>query len=162
MKKISVLLFTICLLGVCFYGLSTNSYYVQLLVNLSTPYVYVRIAVVAALVAYAFIPSLRLYVTRALLGFGGGLLLILGLVSLGSPTVLGYASGYTLIGDSLTLIEGGILAIVLSTELSARRSSMLVRSFAYIQSLVVTRPRKLTPSHRLLQSAIILKAQIPS
>lgn len=157
----NVLLFTASLLGVCFYGLSTNSYYVRILINLSTPFVYARIAVAAVLVAYAFVPSLRLYVTRALLGFGGILLLSLGLISIGSPTVLGYTSSYTLIGDSLTLIESGILAIVLSAELSARRSSMLVRSFAYMQSLVVTRPRKLTPSHRLLQQAIILKAQIP-
>lgn len=146
MKKLSVLLFSIGLLGISFYGLSNNSYYIQLLMNLSTPLIYARIALVAVLLAYAFIPSVRLYVIKVMLAIGGILLLSLGLTTACSPMLLSHASSYTLIGDSLTLIEGGILAVVLSAELSARRSRYMARGFVYIHSLFAAQPRKLVYS----------------
>lgn len=158
MKKIGVLLFSISLISLSLYGLSNNSYYVQIFIDLSTPLIYARLALIAILLAYTFVPSLRLYVTKALLGIGGILLLSLGLIGFGSPTVLGYGSGYMLIGDSLTLIEGGILAVVLSAELSARKSRFMARSFIYIRSLFASQPRKLTYSPSLL-SANLLKQE---
>lgn len=48
-----------------------------------------------------------------------------------------------LLGDSLILIEMGILAIVLSSELSAKRSRFMARGFAYAYLLIATQPRKL-------------------
>lgn len=144
MQKLGVLLFGISLLGLNWYGLSNDSYYVQLFVDLSSLYVFVRITLFVVLAAYVFIPQLRIYVTRALLGIGGIMLLSLGVMTIGSPTVLGHSSTYILIGDSLTLIEGGILAVVISAELSAQRSRYGARSFVYIKSLLATRPIKLT------------------
>lgn len=135
MKKISVLLFGISILGISLYGLSINSYYVQVLLNISTPFIYARLALVAVLLTYVFVPSVRLYTTRSLVGAGGILMLLLGLVSVGSPTLLGYTSTYILLGDSLTLIEAGILAIVLSAELSAQRSRFVANAFGNMQSL---------------------------
>ena len=80
----------------------------------------------------------------------------LGLISLVSPTLLGHGNSYILFGDSLTLIEGGILAIVLSAELSVRRSRFMTGGFLYIKSLVAARPREL--AHPPLQPVKILKA----
>lgn len=125
--------------------------------NLSMPLVYARLALIAVLLSYTFVPSLRVSVTQALLGTGGILLLSVGLISVGSPTVLGYSSSYTSIGDSITLIEGGILAFVLSVELSARRTKFMARSFAYIHSLFVTQPKKLSYSPPLLPVRILKK-----
>lgn len=42
-----------------------------------------------------------------------------------------------LFGDSVTLIEGGILAIVLSAELTAKRTQYTVRMLSRIHSLFV-------------------------
>lgn len=141
MKKFSILLFSSCLLGFSFYGLSSNSYYVQILMNTSVLFIYARLALVAVLLLYVFVPSLRLYTARAMLRLGGIFLLSLGLMSIGSPSLLGHAPTYVLLGDSLTLIEGGILSIVLSVELSAQRSRFISRSFGYVLSLFTT-PRK--------------------
>ena len=157
MKKLGVLLYGIGLLGISLYGLSNNSYYIQIFINLSKPYMLVRSLLIMVLAAYTFVPQLRLYVTRALLSIGGIMLMALGLISLASPTLLGHGNSYILLGDSLTLIEGGILAIVLSAELSARRSRFMARSFLYIKSQLATRPRELT--HSPLQPVKILKAQ---
>lgn len=48
MKKFIVLLFGIYILGFSMYGVSNDSYYVQLLINVSTPYIYARIALIIA------------------------------------------------------------------------------------------------------------------
>ncbi len=160
MKKISVIFFSFGLLGTSLYGLSNNSYYVQLVVDLSIVFIYARIALAAVLLAYTFVPSLRLYVAKTMLCISGILLLSLGLTTLGSPTLLGHASSYMLIGDSITLIEGGILAIVLSAELSARRSRFTARGFVYIHSLLSTQPRKLVYSPALLPVKILRKAEL--
>jgi hypothetical protein len=98
------------------------------------------------LAAYAFVPQVRLYATRNLLSVGGTILLSLGVISVSSPTLLGHAGREILVGDTLTLIEGGILAIILSAELPARQSRLLAKSYLYIKSQLATRPRKLTYS----------------
>lgn len=135
MKKINVLLFGISILGFSFYGLSTSSFYVQILMNTSVPFTYARIALVAALLTYVFVPSLRLYTTKALVSATGISMLLIGLISVGSPSLLGHANTYILIGDSLILIEAGILAVVLSAELSARRTQFTMKAFNYTQAL---------------------------
>lgn len=117
---------------------------------------YVRSALVVILLAYTFVPWLRIHVTKALLSLGGVVLLSLGLTSIVSPNMLGHLNAWMLIGDMITLIEGGILAIVLSMELSARRTDLMARSFMSIRSLIVNRPRKLMYSPRI-QPAKILK-----
>jgi hypothetical protein len=146
MKKLVVLLFGICLLGFSLIGVSDNSYYIQLIMNLSKPYILIRAVIVMVLAAYAFVPQVRLYATRNLLSVGGTILLSLGVISVSSPTLLGHAGREILVGDTLTLIEGGILAIILSAELPARQSRLLAKSYLYIKSQLATRPRKLTYS----------------
>ena len=146
MKKLCVLLYSIALLSVSLYGLSSHSYYVQILINLGKPYMVVRIALVIVLVFYAFIPWLRLYVVKTLLGISGMMLLSLGLFTIFSPNMLGHLNTWMRPGDDLTLIEAGILAVVLSAELSARRTRFMARSYAYVQSLFATQPRKLVYS----------------
>lgn len=141
MKSLNVLLLGVILLGLSFLGLSTGSVYVQILINTTTPYIYARVALVAALLLYAFVPSIRLFTTRALVGASGITMLLAGLISIGSPSLLGLASSYMLPGDSLTLILAGILAIVLSAELSAQRTRFMANAFGYIKSQLASRPK---------------------
>lgn len=152
MKKFNVLLFGISILAISFYGLSTNSYYIQVFMNLSEPFMYARSALVAVLLLYVFVPSFRLYTTKNLVGASGVLMLCLGLTSVASPTLLGYTDAYMLLGDSLILIEAGLLAIVLSAELSAQRSQFIMSAFAYIQSLF-TNPLKDVLYTQIINSA---------
>lgn len=159
MKKLVVLIFGICLLGFSLIGVSDNSYYTQLFLNLSKPYILVRAALVIVLAAYAFVPQVRLYATRNLLSIGGTILLSLGVISVSSPTLLGHAGREILVGDTLTLIEGGILAIILSAELPARQSRFLARGYLYIKSQLAARPRKLTYSPLPIVKPFKLKAQ---
>ncbi|HEY4964113.1 MAG TPA: hypothetical protein VIH90_05450 [Candidatus Saccharimonadales bacterium] len=146
MKKICVLLYGISLLSISLYGLSNHSYYVRILINLGGSYMVVRIALVMALVFYAFIPWLRIYFTRSLLGICGVTLLALGIFTTLSPSLLGHLNAWVLPGDDLALIEAGILAIVLSADLSARRTRLMAAGYDYLQSLLVT------PSRRLIHS----------
>lgn len=138
MKQFTVLLFCICILALSFYGSTTNSFYVQILMNISTLFIYARIALVAVLLLYVFVPSIRTYTTRSLVSAGGILMLLTGIISIGSPSLLGYTSNYILLGDSLTLIEAGILAITLSAELSARSSQFIVNGYNNILSVLAT------------------------
>ncbi len=135
MKQFSVLLFSIGILAISLYGLSTNSYYVHIFLNLSVLFIYIRLALVAILLTYVFVPSFRIYTTRALLSVSGFLMLALGFMSIASPSLLGYMNPWMLLGDSFTLIEIGIFSIVFSAELSAERSSYIANGFTSIQSL---------------------------
>jgi hypothetical protein len=145
MKKFNVLIFSAGLLGFSFYGLYSNSYWVHLLINLNTSFIYARIGLVTVLLAYVFIPSLRLYTSRTLLCISGILLITLGVISLCLPYLLSHNNTYVLLGDSFTLVEAGILSIVLSAELSAQRSRFMTRCFYYVRSLPLNaRPRILT------------------
>lgn len=159
MKKLVVLLFGVCLLGLSLIGMSDNSYYIQLFMNLSKPYIFVRAMLVMALAVYAFVPQVRVYATRNLLSVGGTILLALGVLTVSSPTLLGHAGREILVGDTLTLIEGGILAIILSAELPARKSRFLATSYLYIKLFLATRPRKLTYSPLPVVKPFKLKAQ---
>ena len=147
MKKINVLLFCIIILGFSLFGLSTNSHYTHMLIDISVPFIYARIAIVAALLTYVFVPSLRLYMTRALVSAGGILMLSTGLISLGSPSLLGYTNTYILLGDSLTLIEAGILAIVISTELSVQKSQFIMKIFDRLQPLFTSSIKDVGHAH---------------
>lgn len=153
-KKIFVIIFGICLLGISYYGLSNNIYYIQIFMNLEQPYMYFRVAFVFILMGYAFMSWLRIYITRALLGISGFILLILGWLSVFSPTLLGRVQDYMLLGDSLALIEGGILSIVLSAELSARPSRFIARSYLYFKLFLTDQSRKFTYSPVLMTKTL--------
>ena len=160
MKSASILLFSICLLGVTFYSLSNGSYYLPPLINLGILFVFLRLALVTILVMYGFVPSLRFYFAKVLLGISGIIMLPLGIICIGSPSLFGQFNSYMLIGDALVLVEGGILAIVLSAELYSRESKFMVWSFAYLQLLFATRTRKLAYLSPLNYSQKVLKTQL--
>lgn len=144
MKKFNVLIFSLTLLGLSLYGLYSSSNYVQFLISLNLLIIYARIAVVAILLAYVFIPSFRLYTTRSMIFLGGILLIVLGAISIGSPTLLmSHSSIYLQPGDIFTLFEAGILSIVLSVELSASRSSYITKGISLIRLQFVNARNKL-------------------
>ncbi|HUC95629.1 MAG TPA: hypothetical protein VMR76_01565 [Candidatus Saccharimonadia bacterium] len=80
--------------------------------------------------------------TKTLLGIGGVALLTLGLFTTLSPSLVGHLNTWVLLGDDLTLIEAGILAVVLSAELSARRTRFIASGYAYLHSRLATQPRR--------------------
>ena len=141
-----------CCWGASSYGVFSDSYYVQLLINLDMIFIYARIALVAILLIYVLAPALRTYSSRALLHASGALMIMLGVFSAVSPTLIGHNITYILLGDSLLLVEAGILSIVLGTELSANRSRVMARAYSYMQSLVFTnRPKILLRNSRPIQ-----------
>ena len=154
MNKLCVLLYAIAVFGLSYYGLSSHSYYVQLLINLDRPYMFVRATLIIALTVYAFIPWLRISVTKALLGIGGVALLSLGLTAICSPSLLGHLNTWMLPGDSIMLIEGGILAVVLSAELPARRTKFMAKGYTYVQLLLSIQLRRLVYSTTIVPDAI--------
>jgi hypothetical protein len=78
-----------------------------------------------------------------LLNLGGFLLLSLGIFTILSPGLLGHLNNWVLLGDSITLLEVGILAIVLSAELPARRTRNMIRIFYYGRLLFISNPKEL-------------------
>ncbi|MDO8266146.1 MAG: hypothetical protein Q7T41_04375 [Candidatus Saccharibacteria bacterium] len=143
MKKLCVFLYSISLFGVSLYGLSSHSYYVQIMMNLDRPHMFFRTILVIVLMTYAFVPWLRTFVTRSLVGIGGLALLTIGIFSVFSPSLGGYYSSWMVLGDSITLIEGGILAIVISGELSARRTDVFARIYIVTRVAMLSGPRKI-------------------
>ena len=142
MKKLSVLFYAAAILGISIYGLYSQSYYIHQLINISMPYMIFRASVVLALMFYAFTPWIRVYETKALLGISGLVLITLGCISILSPSLIGHLQTWMLIGDDLLLIEGGILAVILSAELSVNRSLAIFRGFIIISSMLTIRYRK--------------------
>lgn len=132
----SVMLFAAALLGFSFYGLLSDSSPVQLLINLDMLTIYARIILVVILLTYLFVPALRTYTARTLLYASGISMIILGASSIISSTLMAYTTTHILLLDSLLLVEAGILSIILSADLSAKRSRMVANSFCYIQSLL--------------------------
>ncbi len=136
MKRFGVIIYSISLFSLSKYGLSSHSYYVQMLINLSRSYDFYRLVIIAFLVSYAFIPQLRIAFTKFLLGTSGLGILSLGIASLISPNLFGHINNFLLIGDSLYLIEGGILAVVLSAELPYKKYHLRKTIFGSIYSNV--------------------------
>lgn len=133
MKRIDVLLFCLLMLGFSFYGLLTNSHYAQVFINISAPFMLARICIALSLLAYVFVPRLRTQTTRILAAISGALLLSLGLASIASPTLLGHLHTQILLGDSVTLFETGIFAIILSLEATTHSSRFIVKAFKYVK-----------------------------
>ncbi len=146
------LIFSMALLGFSFYGLISSSHYVHLLINLDTLIICARIALVAILLAYVFMPKLRTYTARTTLYIGGIFMIVIGAASTVSSTFMGYNISYILLADSLLLVEAGILSIILGADLSVQRSNFMAKSFHYIQSLIPSsQPEVLAYNSTLVQ-----------
>lgn len=102
-----------------------------------------RVILFTLLLTYGFIPQLRLYITKNLIGVLGFAMLFLGSMAMFSPSLFGHLNTWFLFGDALTLIEGGILAIVLSAELSIRRTNIAPRVWFKEHGLLSMQHRKL-------------------
>lgn len=144
MKKLFVVVFSGSLLSISFFNLSSKLFFLPILVNLSKPYVIMRVVLVTILISYAFIPHLRLHLAKNILSISGLLLVSLGVFSVISPGLLGHLNNWILLGDSLTLIEGGILAIVLSLELPYRVPKFLIGAAYLTRSLFKTISKKIS------------------
>lgn len=142
MKKLLVAFYSIFLLGLSFYGLYSNQYYLEIFMNLSQPFMIARVLLVVVLLAYAFVPQVRLYATRNLLASLGLILLVTGVFTTYSPSILGQTTRAIFLGDTFAMIEGGILAALLSAELPARRTRYLASSFQTMQRLLHVGQRK--------------------
>lgn len=132
------LFFGVALLYASYYGLSNNSYYVQLLISLDLVFVYARVALLSVLSLYIFLPRLRTYTTRSVLCIAGVMSTALGFMSVFWPVEIVASTGNVLLGDSLSLIVAGILTIVLGNGLSARRSSYVSAGIHYVRSMWAT------------------------
>lgn len=133
--------FASTILGLNLYGIATNSYYVQLMINTEMTFLYARIALVIILFTYVFAPSLRTNTTKALTGTSGVLLMLIGLLSVGSPSLLGYVDTYILLGDSLILFEAGVLLLIVSIELPTRTLQPAGNTYAQASEPTERRPR---------------------
>lgn len=142
MKKLKfwTTLYSASAIGISLYGIMRPSYYMNLLVNPGTPYLLLRISVVLALLAYAFLPRIRTTLTKPVLQTLGVAILSLGVLMVMSPNLYGYLGYYSSIGDMVILLEGGILALLLGIELPARRSLFVTNNYTHMKSLIAAQP----------------------
>lgn len=147
MKKLFVVLFSGILIGISFFNLSKNLFFLPVLMNMSKPYVIMRTVLVAILVCYAFVPRLRLHLSKSLLNTMGLLLITLGIVTIISPGLMGHLNDWVLLGDSIIAIEGGIIAIVLSAELPYKIPRFLIGALYLTRSIFKTLSKMFVYAH---------------
>lgn len=144
-KKINVVLFSGFLIGLTTYALLSPNYYIQSLINLNKNYVVLRTLLALALLAYVFFPKLRTYLAKTLMGAAGAVLLVFGVITIFSPTLMGYSLNYISIGDTFIFLEGGVLSMLLSMELPAKPRPATAH-LGNLASVVVAQPKKLLSS----------------
>lgn len=151
MKKVNVVLFSLFCLSLTFYSLSWPSYYQELLVSSTPGLLILRTIVCASMLAYVFRPQTRTYFAKTLMRAGGMTLLLFGLATFIYPGLFGTSVAYVPIADTFILLEGGILALLLSLELPAHEPLTTSRNlrFQYFANLLSTEePKKLTRAAR--------------
>lgn len=117
MTKFWVAIFSALVLPLSIYASGNQSYYLNLFVETDIAFTFVRIILAITLLSYAFLPAIRNAFSKELLGGLGLVLLGLSAVSMVSPTLFGYFSDYSAIGETFIFFEAGILARLLSHEL---------------------------------------------
>lgn len=135
MKKVNTTLFCLATIGVTVFGLIWQNYFLGLLVSLNEPYVQLRLLLVIVLSSYVYFYELRTRGFKLLLQLGAILLLIFSISALFSPTVFGFLSHYVLIGDVFIFLEGGIIALLLATELPISQKTAHTERAPYKQKL---------------------------
>ncbi len=138
MYKYCVSLYSGLMMGVMVLGIVISSYYVQILINTTTPFMLVRLLIVLCLMAYVFFPKIRNQLARAFIALFGITLITFSIITLVSPTFLGHFNYFLPIGDVLGFLEGGILASLVSIELPSKKSQLMARSLAYSNFLVMS------------------------
>lgn len=146
LKKINVVLFSVFCLGLTLYSVLLPGYYQQFLISSTNGLFLIRFMICAGLLIYVFRPQLRTYFAQALLRASGWTLLLFGISTFISPGFFGHSVSYVPIADTFILLEGGVLALLLSIELPAHEPTAKNKSLQYFASLLVTQPKKLTRS----------------
>ena len=117
MTKFSIYILTFFMVGISIVSTQNHSYYMQMLVNTSLPYAIMRGILACGLLAYLINPKQRTFMSSALMGTLGIVFLLMGGLALISPTILGHSSTYYPIGDAIMMLELGIWARIMSSEL---------------------------------------------
>lgn len=117
MTKTCVATFSTFVLALSFYSIQNQTGYINSFIENGVIYVGARLAVIACLLAYTFIPSVRTFFTRDTLSVLGLALMAFGVITLLSPTLFGYIQDFFSFGDTVILFESGVLARLISLEL---------------------------------------------
>lgn len=144
MKKINVVLLSTFCLGLTFYGILSASYYQQFIVSSSNGLILLRFVICASLLLYVLRPQVRTYFAQKLMGAGGWTLLLFSIATFVSPGLFGHSVSYVPIADTFIMVEGAILALLLSLELPAQEPAVKTqKSLQYFTNLLVaTKPEK--------------------
>ena len=165
--KLATATFALTVTAISIYGILRPSYGLGLFLGLNTYFAQVRLMIAAILVAYAFVPAVRLKVSQISLMLCGLMCLGIGIAAMASPVVLGAFSEYMVIGDLVIVIESGVLAILLATELptksSPKRTDLLLPAYYLYrqasQRLSTAKPRAQFPATARMPKLDLIRKQ---
>ena len=121
MRKFIVLSFSLIVTALTVYGLIFPNYLLRELVSFSEPFVLARLLIVLLLFSYAFSPEIRLKGMRQVLLLGSVAAAGFGVTTMISPMFFGSFNSYVPIGDVFVFLEGGIIGLLMASELPVIR-----------------------------------------
>lgn len=119
MTKQCITIFSAFVLGLSYYAIQNQTGYINSFMDTGAVYVGLRVAIVAILLTYTFIPKLRTFFARDVLAVAGLGLMAFAVTATVSPTLFGNLQAFFPFGDAVMLFEAGILARLISIELPA-------------------------------------------
>lgn len=134
MTKTCIATFSGFVVALSVYAAQNPTGYINAFIETNPVYISLRIAIIAGLMAYAFIPSVRTFFARGFMATAGLALMAFGLATIFSPTLFGYLTNYYSIGDSIIFLESGILARLIGIELPAHKPMSLENSIVKYDS----------------------------
>lgn len=150
--KLAAAAFTIAVITISTYAVLWPSYDLGLFVGLGKTHASIRIIISLAIAAYVLIPFFRLKIIQLCMLIGGGVLLAAGVTSIFSPTLFGYLSHYTTLGDIIMAIEGGTISMLAGLQLDARdlqwRRPFLITPAYYKDKFYSLKPTNARPQSR--------------
>lgn len=158
MTKQCITIFSTFVLVLSFYAVQNQTGYINSFMETGAVYVAVRVALVAILLAYTFIPKLRTFFARDVLTVAGLALMAFAVTATVSPTLLGSLQSFFPFGDAVMLFEAGILARLVSIELPAYQphpvenalENSLVKYDSSLASFQMSQMAEATPTQRKL------------
>lgn len=148
--KLAVTTFAAAVIILSIYAIMRPSYDLGLIIDLGQSAAQIRIAIALLVLAYVWIPAVRLKVSQLTIFVGGATLLVLGVAGIFSPTLFGHAANYTELGDVMMAIEGGTIGLIAALQLETRsmqlRKTYLAPSYHHLSRLSL-RPRAILSSH---------------
>lgn len=147
--KLITILFTISMIAFSAYAVSRPSYDLGLFFNLGITAARLRILFAVALVAYVFIPFIRVRLVQIFITLAGLGILALSISSIFSPLLFGHLTQNITLGDIIMGIESGILAMVSGLELPVyklRKLTPLFTRSTYSNQFAKFNSQKLLPA----------------